>query len=297
VGRKQKHPEHVNHERWLVSYADFITLLVATFTALYALSKSDADTAKAVADGMREAFGSGTPQMITMESPEADGIPSRKHKAGPKKSDQPGKSKPSKKAGKEEFEKIKDELESYLMTKGALTKVSIDIQERGLRVSMKEGGFFESGKADVKTDAYSILGELAEKVNKFGNQLRVEGHTDNVPMRSRTFPSNWELSSARATNVARVLTEKFGVPAEKISATGYGEHRPVFPNTDVAGRSRNRRVDLVVLSSGSDGAEPKVLETRSFSDGGSSVIGGGSPSADPADAPPPEGRSPSGSDH
>lgn len=297
MARKHKHPEHVNHERWLVSYADFITLLFATFTALYALSKSDADKAKAVADGMREAFGTGTPQMITMESMAADGIPSKKHKAAPNESDQPGKKKPSKKAGKEEFEKIKDELESYLMTKGALTKVQIDIQERGLRVSMKEGGFFESGKADVKTDAYAILGELAEKVNKFGNQLRVEGHTDNVPMRSRTFPSNWELSSARATNVARVLTEKFGVPAEKISATGYGEHRPVFPNTDEAGRNRNRRVDLVVLSSGSDGAEPKVLETRSYSDGGANVTGGGSAPEDPADAPPPVGHEPSGSEH
>lgn len=269
MAKKHKHPEHVNHERWLVSYADFITLLFATFTALYALSKSDAEKAKAVADGLREAFGTGTPQMITMESPESDAIPSKKHKAQPNKSDVPGANKkPTKKAGQQEFEQIKNELEQYLMTKGALNKVQIDLQERGLRVSMKEGGFFESGKAEVKQDAYAILSELAGKLLKYNNQLRVEGHTDNVPISSRTFPSNWELSSSRATNVARVLTEKFGVPAGKISATGYGEHRPVSPNDTPAGRSRNRRVDLVVLSGGSDGGEPKVLETHSYSDGG-----------------------------
>lgn len=282
MARKHKHPEHVNHERWLVSYADFITLLFATFTALYALSKSDADKAKAVADSMREAFGTGTPQMLTMEAPTNTGIPSKNHRPAQGKSKEK-----KKKAGKEEFEQMKDEIEDYLMTKGALNKVQIDVQERGLRVSMKEGGFFESGKADVKKEAYAILSELASKLVKYNNQLRVEGHTDNVPMRSRTFPSNWELSSARATNVTRVLSEKFGVPADKMSAVGYGEHRPVFPNDTEAGRSRNRRVDLVVLSSSSEGAEPKVLETHSFSDGGDSHSGGASEPA-PAESAPPE---------
>ena len=266
MAKKHKHPEHVNHERWLVSYADFITLLFATFTALYALSKSDASKAKAVAEGMREAFGTATPNMIPMEAPESEAIPSKKHLPPPGQSDQRSK----KKAGKQEFEQIKEELERFLITKGALNKVQIDLQERGLRVSMKEGGFFESGKAEVKPEANAILAELAAKLVKFSNQLRVEGHTDNIPIRSRTFPSNWELSSARATNVTRVLSERFGVPADKMSATGYGEHRPVSSNASDAGRARNRRVDLVILSTGSEGSEPKVLETHSYSDGGES---------------------------
>ena len=267
MARKHKHPEHVNHERWLVSYADFITLLFATFTALYALSKADASKAKAVADGMREAFGTGTPQMITMESPESDAIPSQLHKPPPgtAKKKPP---KPTKQAGQQEFEQIKNEMEEYLMTKGSLNKVQIDIQERGLKVSMKEAGFFESGQAEVKEDSKVLLQELAQKLMKFNNHLRVEGHTDNVPMRSRTYPSNWELSSSRATAVARVLTEQFGVPAEKISATGYGEHRPIAPNDTPAGRARNRRVDLVVLSGGADTGEPEtIVETHSISDG------------------------------
>ena len=118
MGKKHKHPEHVNHERWLVSYADFITLLFATFTALYALSKSDAAKAKAVADGMREAFGTGTPQIITMEAPHANGIPSKEAREGnkhPAKGKEKGQGDKKKQAGKQEFEKIKSELEQYLM--------------------------------------------------------------------------------------------------------------------------------------------------------------------------------------
>ncbi|HLP41977.1 MAG TPA: flagellar motor protein MotB, partial [Fibrobacteria bacterium] len=199
MAKKHKHPEHVNHERWLVSYADFITLLFATFTALYALSKSDVDKAKAVAEGMRDAFGTGTPQILTMDAPYANGIPSKQAREGeknPARGRQKGQGDKKQQAGKEEFEKIKNELEQYLMTKGSLQKVQIDVQERGLKVSMKEAGFFESGKAEVQEDSYPLLAELAQKLSKYNNHLRVEGHTDNVPIRSRNFPSNWELSSS-----------------------------------------------------------------------------------------------------
>ena len=195
MAKKHKHEGHVNHERWLVSYADFITLLFATFTALYALSRSDTDKAKAVAQSMRYYFGSATSSMIPQQ------------------------------AGKQEFEEIKRDIENDLMTKGMYDKVAVDRQERGLVISMKDGGVFESGQADVKPEGYKILAELAKKILSFRNPVRIEGHTDNVPMSSRTFPTNWELSSARATNVVRVLTDKFGVPASKISATGYGDSR------------------------------------------------------------------------
>jgi chemotaxis protein MotB len=268
MAKKHKHPEHVNHERWLVSYADFITLLFATFTALYALSKADASKAKAVADGMREAFGTSTPQIITMEAPESEAIPSNKHKRPPGQSDIKGqRTGPQTEAGKQEMEKIKDELEQYLMTKGALAKVQVDLQERGLKVSMKEGGLFESGSSDVKPESYALLAEIAQKLANFNNHLRVEGHTDNVPISSRTYASNWELSSSRATTVARIMTEKYGVAANRISATGYGEGRPIASNDTEAGRARNRRVDLVILSGNADKGEPEtIVETHSISD-------------------------------
>jgi chemotaxis protein MotB len=259
MAKKHKHPEHVNHERWLVSYADFITLLFATFTALYALSKSDASKAKAVADGLREAFGTSGAQLVHMEALDIQGIPSDRSRL-PKGEGGRAKNKPTKEAGKQEFEQIKKQLEEYLMTKGMLDKVSVDVQERGLVVSLKEAGFFESGKADMQAASDEVLAELAKKLTEYTNSLRVEGHTDNVPIRSRTFPSNWELSSTRATNVARALTDKFGVPAEKLSATGFGEHRPAYSNESSQGRSRNRRVDLVILSGEAEKAEPETMK-------------------------------------
>jgi chemotaxis protein MotB len=258
MARKHKHPEHVNHERWLVSYADFITLLFATFTALYALSKADASKAKAVADGMREAFGTSGAKMVNMEALDVNGIPSDKSRL-PKGEGNQNTPPSTKEAGKQEFEEIKKEVEEFLMTKGMLDKVAIDQQERGLVVSMKEGGFFESGSADLKESAYTVLAELAQKIKEYRNPVRIEGHTDNVPMSSRTYPSNWELSSARATSVVRVLTDRFKVASGKISATGFGDSRPKTSNDTPAGRARNRRVDIVILSGSGEASEPETI--------------------------------------
>ncbi|MDQ3002936.1 MAG: OmpA family protein [Fibrobacterota bacterium] len=265
MARKHKHPEHVNHERWLVSYADFITLLFATFTALYALSKSDANKAKAMADGLREAFGTSGAQMVNMEALAIDGIPSDKSRLPKGEGNENSKTPPAtKEAGKEEFEEIKKQVEEFLITKGMLNKVAVDQQERGLVVSLKEGGFFKSASADVEESAYPVLAELAEKIKSYQNPVRIEGHTDNIPISSRTFPSNWELSSARATSMVRVLTDRFRVSASKISATGYGDSRPKTSNDTPAGRARNRRVDIVILSSSGQASEPETI----LSDGG-----------------------------
>lgn len=261
MARKHKHPEHVNHERWLVSYADFITLLFATFTALYALSKADASKAKAVADGMREAFGTSGSKIVHMEALDVEGIPSIKSRLPKGEGNQNAKPASTKEAGKPEFEQIKKEVEEYLMTKGMMGKVQVDMQERGLVVSLNETGVFESGSADVKPEAMKVLSELAQKITQYRNPVRIEGHTDNVPISSRTYPTNWELSSTRATNMARVLTDKFGVAPGKVSATGYGEYRPKTANDTPAGRARNRRVDLVILSSSAERSEPETIET------------------------------------
>jgi chemotaxis protein MotB len=275
MAKKVKHPEHVNHERWLVSYADFITLLFATFTALYALSKADANKAKAVADGLREAFGTSGAKVVKMEAMDINGIPSDRERlpTGQGNENAP----PStKQADKQEFEEIKKQVEEFLITKGALNKVSIDQQERGLVVSIKDGGFFESGSADLKENAMVILGELAEKIKQYRNPVRIEGHTDNVPISSRTYPTNWELSSARATSTVRVLTDRFKVPAGKISATGYGDSRPKTSNDTPAGRARNRRVDIVILSGSGEASEPETILDESGGGGGGGSGAGGS---------------------
>ncbi len=258
MARKHKHPEHVNHERWLISYADFITLLFATFVALYALSKSDATKAAIAAESMRISFGSPSGSIIPQQPVIETAVPSDKNRPIPGQTSD-GPTKPTKQAGKTEFEEMKKQVEEYLMTKGMLNKVDVSIQERGMVVSLKEAGFFESGRAEVKEEAYQALAEIAAKISEYKNSVRIEGHTDNMPIHSRTYPTNWELSSTRATNMARVLTDKFKVPPDKISATGYGEFRPTEKNDTPAGRSRNRRVDLVILSASAEKTEPVSL--------------------------------------
>ncbi len=258
MARKHKHPEHVNHERWLISYADFITLLFATFVALYALSKSDATKAAAAAESMRIAFGTPSGSILPQEPVIQEAVPSDKTKPIPGETNE-GPKKPQKQAGKNEFEEMKKEVEEYLMTKKMLNKVQVDIQERGLVVSLKEAGVFKSGQADVQEEAYAALKEIAEKISQYRNPVRIEGHTDNQPIHSRTYPTNWELSSTRATNMARVLMDKFGVPPDKVSATGYGEFRPTGSNDTPAGRARNRRVDIVILSSTAEKSEPETV--------------------------------------
>ena len=281
MAKKVKHPEHVNHERWLVSYADFITLLFATFTALYALSKADASKAKAVADGMREAFGVSGAKMVNMEALDVNGIPSDRSRmpTGNGNENNPPIPPSTKEAGKQEFEQIKKEVEEYLMTKGLYDKVAVDRQERGLVVSLKDGGVFESGQAEVKPESYKVLEELAKKILSYRNPVRIEGHTDNIPIRSRTYPTNWELSSARATNMVRVLTDRFHVPASKISATGYGDSRPKTSNDTPAGRARNRRVDIVILSDSGEASEPETIIDESGGGSAAAAEGSGSETA------------------
>lgn len=258
MAKKHKHPEHVNHERWLVSYADFITLLFATFVALYALSRTDVAKAAIAAESLRISFGAQNDKIIPQEALDLQAIPANRPKPIPSDTNFPNPH-PRKEAGKEQFEEIKKEMEEYLITKAMLQKVSVELQERGLVVSLKEAGFFESGKAEVRSESYQILQEIAKKISQYRNPVRVEGHSDNMPIHSRTYPTNWELSSTRAVNMARVMTDRFGVPPNKISATGYGEHRPVADNSTPAGRARNRRVDLVILSSIAEQSEPETV--------------------------------------
>jgi chemotaxis protein MotB len=261
VARKHKHPEHVNHERWLVSYADFITLLFATFTALYALSKSDADKSKAMAESMRISFGAPANTLIPMASIDFKAVPSDKPGASPAGK---GKAKVKKQATQEDLENTKGALESILMTRKLLDAVQLEITDRGLVISLREAGFFESGKSEMKWSAYPILGEIAQSLSEYRNPVRVEGHTDTIPIRTRTFPSNWELSSGRATEVVRILSSRFGMEPTRLSAVSYAEFRPAFSNATAAGRSRNRRVDLVVVNADAERSEAPAMPQESI---------------------------------
>jgi chemotaxis protein MotB len=253
MARKKAHEKEANHERWLVSYADFITLLFAVFVTLYAMSQTDKKKIEEVMESMRDSFGysksSPASKPSVIESGAMSIIPAlhKSSMAAPKRGRTKG--------GEGDFKASKASLEAYLMKVGAKEKVSIVINQRGLVVSLKEAGFFGSGSSTLKRESYSLLNDVVESLASYSNGIRVEGHTDNVPMSSTAFPSNWELSTARATSVVQYLL-KHDFEPDHMSAAGYGEYRPVADNDSEAGRQKNRRVDIVLLSEQSEKGEP-----------------------------------------
>jgi chemotaxis protein MotB len=258
----KKEPEkHANHERWLVSYADFITLLFAVFVVLYAMGQSDKKKVEEVMQAIQQSFGMSTagataPKVNVIPSQEITVIPSLKPeiKIAPVGRARSGQAKA--RAEEKDFRQIKSSVEAYLVKQGAQSKVTLEITRRGLIVSLKEAGFFNSGQATIKPEAYELINTIAEVMTQYNNPLRLEGHTDNVPISTAQFPSNWELSTARATNGLKYLLKNFDVDANKISATGYAEFRPIADNATPEGRAKNRRVDLVMLSGEAEHGEP-----------------------------------------
>lgn len=258
----KKEPEkHANHERWLVSYADFITLLFAVFVVLYAMGQSDKKKVEEVMQAIQQSFGMATtgataPKVNVIASQSITVIPSLKPeiKVAPMGKARSGQAKS--RAEERDFRQIKSAVEAYLVKQGAQNKVTLEITRRGLIVSLKEAGFFNSGQATIKPEAYELINTIAEVMTQYNNPLRVEGHTDNVPISTSQFPSNWELSTARATNGLKYLLRNFDVDANKISATGFAEYRPIADNTTAEGRAKNRRVDLVMLSAAAEHGEP-----------------------------------------
>jgi len=258
---KREPEKHANHERWLVSYADFITLLFAVFTTLYAMSQTDKKKVEEVMQSLQQSFGmvnAGAPapkvnvlptrqmNIVPAIKPDISIAPSGRSRSGSAKI----------RAEEKDFRQIKSSIEAYLIKQGAQNKVTLNITRRGLIVSLKEAGFFDSGQAQIRPDAYELINTISEVMTQYNNPLRLEGHTDNMPISTSQFPSNWELSTARATNGLKYLIKHFDVDPNKISATGYGEFRPIADNTTSEGRAKNRRVDLVMLSSEGERGEP-----------------------------------------
>jgi len=259
MARKKKHEKEPNHERWLVSYADFITLLFAVFTTLYAMSQTDKKKVEEVMQSLRESFGYSTTSMggkpAVIDAGNISIIPNLRPQVAPVPSKKQVKSRRSH-AEEKDFLAIKASIEAYLLKSGAQDKVSLSINRRGLVVSLKEAGFFDSGSATVKKGSDELLSMIAESLRQYSNPFRVEGHTDNVPIHSGQFHSNWELSTARATNIVHDLIETYEYDPDRMSAAGYGEYRPVAENSTADGRAKNRRVDIVMLSGVSELGEP-----------------------------------------
>lgn len=246
---KKKHPEHVNHERWLVSYADFITLLFAFFVVLFASGQNDKRKQVMLAHSMQSAFDhngifdphsktpsiSDDPNAIPHVTPSPLSLPTSAIT-------DPDVNGINKTTTEHIREAVRFEIEARKFPEGIITvRTSAD----GLVISLREGGFFASGSADIRPESFALLKAVATALPN--QAIRVEGHTDNVPIHTAQFATNWELSTARAATITRLLIAQQTTDPASISAAGYAEFRPIADNATEDGRTQNRRVDIVLL--------------------------------------------------
>jgi chemotaxis protein MotB len=247
--RSRFHEPASSHERWLVSYADFITLLFAFFTVLYASSTVDKEKLQAVSDSMVSVFRTPPLDPVVNIEPRSSLLPYSR--------DLP-----------QALARIKESLARDLSFEIAEGRVTLDVDQRGLVVSVQEAGSFAIGSAELPPQARTMFAKIAARLREVSNAVRVEGHTDDVPIRTARYASNWDLSTARATRVVAFLIETGGLSPRRLSAAGYSEFHPVTANVSAADRARNRRVDLVVLNPATRSAE-EPGQTRSSGASGS----------------------------
>lgn len=146
----------------------------------------------------------------------------------------------------DQLKEIKKRIEAYVLANNLQNSIFLDLNEKGLIISLRDRLMFASGEAEIFNEAKIILKDITSILLEYPNNMRIEGHTDNVPINTTLYPSNWELSTARATNLTRYLIEELRFPPPRLSSSGYGEFQPVVPNATLEGKARNRRVDLLV---------------------------------------------------
>jgi chemotaxis protein MotB len=263
--RRGGHDDHEEHadERWLLTYSDMITLLMALFVVMWSMANVNTSKYEALSMSLKEAFsgkilpGGSAPLMpgsaskAEQAAPEPP-IPTIMPAVGQDEAKGDGTRSDAPQKELEDLEKLKREIDAYAQRHGLAREVQTTIARRGLVVTvLTDKVLFESGSADIEPRENKLLDALARLLkSQVRNPIQVEGNTDNVPVSGR-FPTNWELSTSRATAVVRYMIRR-GVWAGRLSATGYADRHPVATNATDAGRRRNRRVELVVLRRHSD---------------------------------------------
>lgn len=239
--KKEEHEEHID-ESWLIPYADLLTLLLALFIILYASSTINQEKYRSIMESFQSEL-NGT------------GVSEKKHPSPPTPYDpQPGtemelkgdKKQLSEPEPAQGLDQLKQQLEAYITEKQLQDVISLQDTERGVEISLKDVVLFDSGKSDLKENSFKTLNYLTGLLNRVPNAINIEGHTDNVPIRSSTYPSNWELSAARAASVLHYFESQQVAPG-RMQFTGFGEHRPLQPNDTIEHRQANRRVTIVII--------------------------------------------------
>ena len=257
MARKPKHEEHENHERWLISYADFITLLFAFFVVMFASSQADKGKAQQVSESVKKALeGDKASAMIAAILGGAADDKGQGYRAmkGPGGVQSPAASRQNEKIVElvPSLQVLSKELKSEMES----GRIQVNLEPRGLVVSFQQATLFPSGEDLVSENASQSLEKVAAAMAKIPNPARLEGHTDSRPIKNSRFRSNWELSAARSIALLEILTTRFHAPRERISIAGYADNAPLASNDTEEGRARNRRVDIVILSERGVLAEP-----------------------------------------
>lgn len=243
MARRKRIEEHVNHERWLVSYADFVTLLFAFFVVMYSISQVNQSKYRVLSNTLNAAFNQ--PE-LTLKPIQIGELP----KSSPVSLIQLDASATQRADLPQEFKQLSEQLERALGGLIQSNLVTLRGNELWLEIELNSSLLFDSGDAELKNRAaLELLGQIAAILRAQNNPVRVEGFTDDVPIHTPRYPSNWELSSARAASVVQFFIEE-GLDPARLMAVGYAEYQPIAPNDSAEGRSRNRRVVLMVSKTG-----------------------------------------------
>ncbi len=247
---KKKPPEHENHERWLVSYADFITLLFAFFVVMFASSQTDKSKAKAMSEAVTAALENGkTVGVPPIVAKILGGTVDDKGQGNAQMKGPGGAQRAAKEAPPDEILELLPSLQrltSQLEMELKDGKLEIHMEPRGMVVSLREATFFPSGDDELAAKSMGVIAKLAGVVKDLPNEISIEGHTDSVPIHTVRFPSNWELSSARSIAMLKIFQSKFAIDAKRLSVVGYADTKPIMDNDTLEARARNRRVDVVI---------------------------------------------------
>ncbi|MDQ2650662.1 MAG: flagellar motor protein MotB [Actinomycetota bacterium] len=254
--RHEEEEEHENHERWLITYADMITLLMVLFIVLFSISQVDLAKFKQFKAGLNE-FGNGESSLIELHEgglltePQLATLTEAENALAEKQA-----TTETVERERVTLQQAQAQITEQLRVAGLDQVARFRYEARGLIVTIvTDRVLFAPGSADLTPDGKAILDVVSDALAPLPNLLAVEGHTDAVPINTERFPSNWELSTARATSVLRALVTGHGIDADRLSAAGYADQRPLATNDSADGRAQNRRVEIVVRSTTSQDQE------------------------------------------
>lgn len=317
MARKKRTEEHENHERWLVSYADFITLLFAFFVVMYSVSSVNEGKYRVLSDAIVAAFRHPTHSLEPIQIGELMRAPMQSDKPFDQRKPViqlfkvPFPEKPAEERGAEKqqaapdattedkqtldsaSQQLADSIEAAMSELVDEGLIEVRRDKRWIEVEIKSSILFSSGNAELSRQSEPVLRQLAETLRPLGNIIHVEGFTDNVPISNFEYPSNWELSAARAASVVHLFTD-LGIDPERMAAIGYGEFRPVDSNDTPEGRARNRRVVLVIMSGADARISERLNHLQTTREGGSNPADSAPTDVKAAPAPPVSTGTPGG---